>query len=46
MSGMFAKVEKHNGLGAWRRLAAPVNEDKAHVRRDLLAFVTNPKGAA
>ena len=43
-SGMFANVERHNGIEACRRIAEPINEDKAHVRRDLLATVTNPKG--
>ena len=43
---MFANVERHNGLEVWRRLAEPINEDKAMVRRDLLLAVTNPKGAA
>ena len=42
---MFANLERHNGLEVWRRLAKPINEDKAMVRRDLLACVTNPKGA-
>ena len=41
---MFAKVPQHNGIEAWRRLAEPINEDKAMVGRDLLASVTNPKG--
>ena len=44
-SGMFANVQRHNGLEAWRRLAEPINEGKAHVRRDLLSIVTNPKEA-
>ena len=43
---MFANVQRHNGIEAWRRLAEPINEDKAMVRRDLLAAVTNPKGAS
>ena len=43
-AGMFANVERHNELEAWRRIAEPINEDKAHVRRDLLATVTNPNG--
>ena len=38
--------QRHNGIDAWRRLAEPINDDKAMVRRDLLAAVTNPKGAA
>ena len=43
---MFANVERHNGLEVWRRMAQPINEDKALVRRDLLSAVTNPKGAS
>ena len=43
---MSANVQRHNGIEAWRRLAEPINEDKAMVRRDLLAAVTNPKGAS
>ena len=43
---MFANVPRHNGIEAWRRLAEPINEDKAMVRRDLLASVTNPRGAS
>ena len=43
---MFANVPRRNGIEAWRRLAEPINEDKAMVRRDLLASVTNPKGAS
>ena len=31
---MFANVPRHNGIEAWRRLAEPINEDKAMVRRD------------
>ena len=43
--GMCANVQRHNGLEAWRRIAEPINEDKTHVRRDLLSIVANPKGA-
>ena len=42
---MFANAERHNGLEVWRRLAEPINEGTAMVRRDLLASVTSPKGA-
>ena len=45
-SGIFAKVPRHNGMEAWRRLAEPINENKAMVRKELLAVVTNPRGAA
>ena len=31
---MFANVQRHNGIEAWRRLAEPINEDEAMVRRD------------
>ena len=44
-AGMFANVQRHNGLEAWRRIAEPINEGKQHIRRDLLSIVTNPKGA-
>ena len=44
-AGMVANVERHNGLEAWRRIAEPINEDKAHVRRNFLATVTIPKCA-
>ena len=43
---MFANVPRHNGLEAWRRIAEPINEDKASIRKDLLPSVTNPKGAS
>ena len=43
-SGMFAIVQRHNGLEAWRRIAEPINEHKAHIRRYLLLIVTNPNG--
>ena len=43
---MFANVHRHNGIEAWRRLAEPINEDKSMLRRELLAAVTNPKGAS
>ena len=33
-SGMFANVERVNGIEACRWIAEPINEDKAHVRRD------------
>ena len=46
MESAFANVERHNGLEAWRRVAEPVNDDKALVLQELLAPVTNPKGAA
>ena len=41
MESAFANVERHNGLEAWRRIAEPVNDDKALVLQDLLAPVTN-----
>ena len=45
MQSSFANVERHNGLEAWRKIAEPVNDDKALVLQELLAPVTNPKGA-
>ena len=30
----FANVPRHNGLEAWRRVAEPLNEDKALRRKD------------
>ena len=44
-AGMFANVQRHNGLEAWRRITEPINEDKQHFWQDLLSFVTNPRGA-
>ena len=41
----FANVPRHNGFEALRRIAEPVNEDKALTRKDLLPLVTNPKTA-
>ena len=41
----FANMPRHHGLEAWRRIAEPVNEDKALLRKDLLPLVTNPKAA-
>ena len=38
----FANVTRHNGFEAWRRLAEPINNDKALLRKELLAGVTNP----
>ena len=42
----FANVPRHNGFEAWRRVAEPVNKDKAFLRKDLLRPVTNPKAAS
>ena len=33
---LFANVPRHNGFEAWRRIAEPINDDKALVRKDLL----------
>ena len=46
VSGTFANCLRHNGFEVWRRIAEPINEDKAMVRRHLLPLVTNPRGAA
>ena len=40
----FRNVPRHNGL-AWRRIAEPINDDKAAMRRELLPKIHNPKGA-
>ena len=45
VAGNFANVPRHNGLEAWRRIAEPINDDKALIRKSLLAIVTNPKSA-
>lgn len=45
VAGNFANVPRHNGLEAWRRIAEPINDDKALIRKSLLAIVTNPKPA-
>ena len=45
MDSIFANVPRHNGFDAWRRIAEPVNDDKAIVLQELLGPVTNPKGA-
>ena len=41
----FANVPRHNGFEAYRRIAEPVNEDKALVRKNLLSAVVHPKSA-
>ena len=41
----FRNVQRHNGLEAWRRMAEPINEDKAMVRKELFTKLTNPKPA-
>ena len=43
--GIFKNVKRHCGLEAWRRIAEPINDDKALLRKDLLGLVTNPKSA-
>ena len=42
----FRNVPRHNGFRAWQVMTAPINEDKAEVRKDLLKSVTNPVGAS
>ena len=42
---LFANVPRHNGVEAWRRIAEPINDDKALARKDLLPKVTNPRKA-
>ena len=42
----FRNVPRHNGFMAWQTMAAPINEDKAEVRKDLLKMVTNPASAS
>ncbi len=44
-AGMFANVQRHYASEAGGLTASPVNEEKQHVRSDLSAIVTNPKGA-
>ena len=46
VNGVFENVDRHNGLVAWRRVAEPINDDKALILQELLAPVPNPKGAA
>ena len=41
----FANVPQHNGLEVWRRIAEPINDDKALVRKDFLPKVTNLRKA-
>ena len=38
----FRSVPRHNGFRAWQALTAPINEDKAEVRKDFHESVTNP----
>ena len=38
----FCNVPRHNGLRACQVMTAPINEDKAEVRRELLKAVTKP----
>ena len=40
---LFANVPRHNGFEAWRRIAEPINDHKALVRKDLPPKVTNPR---
>ena len=42
----FANVTRHNGFEAWRRLAEPINNDKALLRKELLPRFTNPRPAS
>ena len=42
----FRKVPRHNGFRASQLMTAPINEDKAEVRNDLLKSVTNPVRAS
>ena len=37
----FRNVPRHTGFRAWQVMTAPINEDKAEVRRELLKAVTN-----
>ena len=39
-------VPRHNGFRAWQAMTAPINEDKAEVRKNLLKSVTNRVGAS
>ena len=42
---LFANVPRHNGFEAWQRIAKPINDDKALVRKDLLPVATSPRKA-
>ena len=42
----FRNVPQHNGFQAWQTMTAPINEDKAEVRKYLLKLVTNPAPAS
>ena len=44
VNGVFENVDRH-GLEAWRRIAEPINDDKSLILQELLAPVTNPRGA-
>ena len=46
VNGVLEKFDRHNGLEAWRRIAEPINDDKQLILQELLAPVTNPRGAA
>ena len=41
----FRNVPRHNGFQAWQTMTAPINEDKAEVRKDLLKLVSIPAPA-
>ena len=43
-AGISANVQRRNGLEAGRRIAEPINEDKAHIRRDLAVECYQPQG--
>ena len=45
VNGVFENVDRHNELEAWRRIAEPLNDDKQLILQELLAPVTNPRGA-
>ena len=37
VAGTFDNVERHNGLGAWRRLSLPIKEDDEIAQRPTTA---------
>ena len=46
VKGVFENVDRHKGLEALRRVAEPINDVKLLILQELLAPVTNPRGAS
>jgi hypothetical protein len=45
-TSIYKNVARHNGLEAWRKIAEPINDDKAMLLQKLLPQISNPRPAA